>query len=214
MATPEEVCEVQNLLAENYNVQIKPIHKQIWINCLGKYDVNVLRQCCFRLIETKDFMPKVNDFVQMIEGAEKEREQEIENTAIQQFNNCVWNQLGIACSYYDTFVFEDPITNKAFANMGGKNRFCQALEKDHDFLENKFVKVYKSLATTPNQRLNSNIHGYDNNRINLIKKDGSLFKGNRQEVLAQLSNDRVLLLEREKEDNQFMQLVENVIRKI
>ena len=121
MATPEEVCEVQNLLAENYNVQIKPIHKQIWINCLSKYDVNVLRQCCFRLIETKEYMPKVNDFVQMIEGSAKEREQEIENTAIQQFNECVWNQLGDACSYYDTFVFEDPITNKVFKSMGGKH---------------------------------------------------------------------------------------------
>ena len=65
--------------------------------------------------------------------------------------------------------------------------------------------MYKNLATTPNQRLNSNIHGYDNNRINLIKKDGSLFKGNKQEVFAQLSNDRVLLLERETENNQFMQ---------
>jgi hypothetical protein len=213
MATPEEVCEVQNLLAENYNVQIKPIHKQIWINCLGKYDVNVLRQCCFRLIETNDFMPKVNDFVQMIEGSAKEKEQEIENTAIQQFNECVWNQLGVGYSRYETFLFEDPITNKVFKNMGGKEKFCNATEKDHDFLENKFIKMYKTLATNPNQ-LNSGIHGYDKNRVQLIRKDGSLFKGNRQEVLAQLSNDRVLLLERETENNQFMQLVENVIRKI
>lgn len=213
MATPEEVCEVQNLLAENYNVQIKPIHKQIWINCLGKYDVNVLRSCCFRLIETNGFMPKVNDFVQMIEGSEKEKEQEIENTAIQQFNECVWNQLGDACSYYDTFLFEDPITNKVFKSMGGKQRFSTVMEKDHDFLENKFVKLYKNLATCPNQ-LNSSMHGYDKTRINLIRKDGTLFRGNIQEVKAQLSNDRVLLLERETENNQFMQLVENVIRKI
>lgn len=213
MATPEEVCEVQNLLAENYNVQIKPIHKQIWINCLSKYDVTVLRQCCFRLIETNNFMPKVNDFVQLIEGSAKEREQEIENTAIQQFNECVWNQLGDACSYYDTFVFEDPITNKVFKSMGGKQRFSTVMEKDHDFLENKFVKLYKSLATCPNQ-LNSSMHGYDKNRVNLIRKDGTLFRGNIQEVKAQLSNDRALLLERETENNQFMQLVENVIRKI
>lgn len=213
MATPEEVCEVQNLLAENYNVQIKPIHKQIWINCLSKYDVTVLRQCCFRLIETNNFMPKVNDFVQLIEGSAKEREQEIENTAIQQFNECVWNQLGDACSYYDTFVFEDPITNKVFKSMGGKQRFSTVMEKDHDFLENKFVKLYKSLATCPNQ-LNSSMHGYDKNRVNLIRKDGTLFRGNIQEVKAQLSNDRALLLERETEKNQFMQLVENVIRKI
>lgn len=97
--------------------------------------------------------------------------------------------------------------------MGGKQRFSTVMEKDHDFLENKFVKLYKNLATCPNQ-LNSSMHGYDKTRVNLIRKDGTLFRGNIQEVKAQLSNDRVLLLERETENTQFMQLVENVIRKI
>lgn len=133
----DEFCEMLDLVAEQYHKTLSDGAKMLYWQGLADFDISAVKQAAFRHLRNPDngqFMPKIADFVRMLQGTT----QDSALTAWAKVDQAV-RRIGT----YTDVVFDDAIIHRVIHDMGGWIGFGTKGEDEWPFVAKEFENRYR-----------------------------------------------------------------------
>lgn len=133
----DEFCEMLDLIAEQYGKTLSDGAKALYWQGLHDFDLSALKQAASRHLRNPDtgqFMPKIADFVRMLQGST----QDAALVAWAKVDQAV-RRIGA----YQDVVFDDPIIHRVIQDMGGWIGLGTKNEDEWPFVAKEFENRYR-----------------------------------------------------------------------
>jgi hypothetical protein len=133
----DEFCEMLDLIAEQYGKTLSDGAKALYWQGLHDFDLSALKQAASRHLRNPDtgqFMPKIADFVRMLQGST----QDAALTAWAKVDQAI-RRIGT----YQDVVFDDPIIHRVIQDMGGWIGLGTKTEDEWPFVAKEFENRYR-----------------------------------------------------------------------
>ena len=140
MSKKEAVAKLILALSEYFKSPLSNIELEIYVENLMEYEFGSIKKAAKKLVKTEKFMPKVADFVRMIEKEEG-------NTAER-----AWFELLSAIEKYGFYrkpVFNDKTIYAVVQAMGGWEAMCNMPVDRQNFYMKEFMSLYNSYRNMP-----------------------------------------------------------------
>lgn len=129
-------AELLNELAGYFNKSITPFVRKAWYKKLGSQLTNEQFAIAVeQAITSKQFMPTAEELIEAIRG-------NFDIVALEEWDKCL-----LAASRGDREVVStlSPAGQVALKSVGGIHALGQSEEKDHQWLQKKFINIWKSV---------------------------------------------------------------------
>jgi hypothetical protein len=136
-----EFCEMLDLVAEQYGKTLSDGLKALYWQGLQDFDLSALRQAVSRHLRNPDsgqFMPKIADFVRMMQGT-------TQDAAL-----IAWAKVDQAVrrvGTYNDVVFDDPVIHRVVTDMGGWIGLGNKNEDEWPFVAKEFENRYRGFKS-------------------------------------------------------------------
>jgi|SRR6185437_1357447 len=137
----EPFCEMLDLIAEQHSKVLSPGLKALYWQGLAKFDFIAVQQAAMRHLQNPDtgkFMPKIADFVQMIDGT-------TQDSALM-----AWAKVDKAVRSigpYQDVVFDDAIIHRVIQDMGGWIALGMKGDAEWPFIAREFENRYRAFKS-------------------------------------------------------------------
>lgn len=137
----DEFCEILDLVADQYHKTLSEGSKALYWQGLVDFDFEAIKQATYRHLRNPDsgqFMPKIADFVKMIQGT-------TQDSALM-----AWAKVDQAVrkigSYTDV-VFDDPLIHRVIQDMGGWIGLGSKNDDEWPFIAKEFENRYRGFKS-------------------------------------------------------------------
>lgn len=133
----DQFCEMLDLIAEQHNRTLSEGLKTLYWQGLKDFDLSALQQAAYRHLRNPDtgqFMPKIADFVRMLQGTT----QDSALVAWAKVDSAV-RQIGT----YQDVVFDDPLIHRVIHDMGGWIGLGTKADTEWPFVAKEFENRYR-----------------------------------------------------------------------
>jgi hypothetical protein len=133
----DEFCEMLDLVAEQHNKRLSDGLKMLYWQGLADFDLAAVKQAAFRHLRNPDngqFMPKIADFIRMLEGT-------TQDSAL-----IAWAKVDQAVRHVGTYqdvIFDDPLIHRVIHDMGGWIGFGTKTGDEWPFVAKEFENRYR-----------------------------------------------------------------------
>lgn len=137
----DQFCEMLDLMAEQCHKKLSDGLKMLYWQGLKNFDLHALEQAAYRHLRNPDtgqFMPKIADFVRMLEGT-------TQDSAL-----VAWAKVDMAVRRIGTYsdvVFDDPIIHRVIHDMGGWIGLGTKAESEWPFVAKEFENRYRGFKS-------------------------------------------------------------------
>lgn len=134
-------CEMMDLVAEQYSKTLSDGLKALYWQGLKDFDFAAVQQAVARHLRNPDqgqFMPKIADFVRMIQGTTQDAAM------------IAWAKVDQAVRRVGTYadvVFDDPVIHRVLQDMGGWISLGTKDEKEWPFVAKEFENRYRAFKS-------------------------------------------------------------------
>lgn len=126
-------------IGELFGSQASSIGLELMFNALERYSMGQIKQAANQILRTRKYtrMPTVADFVEAIEGDQKQIAEDKAETEATKVLDMI-RKIGS----YETPAFDDPITNDLVNRRFGWQALCTMLESQTSFFVRDFKAAY------------------------------------------------------------------------
>jgi hypothetical protein len=135
--TNEEVNKFKKQLAtiaRHYRFDLSIDDLQLWAECLGCYQIDILSEALKNHLRTGDFFPRISDIEKQIQKL-NQLNTAAEEAWIVLLKNLTRSEAG-----------EDAVTKKIVQSMGGAVHLGSCTQRDLDFKRKEFLELYNSYS--------------------------------------------------------------------